>query len=286
MGVEDNVSQQLQPLFEDPPEWKLPQQQKDELYKAQNKVKGLKAIKPLPEGYSTVVSQPWRHVYTKDGHLLGGMQSVFLTHNGNQVGEVNWDPLNGDVKWVGVDDEHRVIGTHHLLNAAHEWAAKEGGLGPFRSENLSSHSASLMKRFVPSSITPDTHLPSRNDLSYSSANLSGNEDRDNHPIAQAIDSASTSLFRAHRALAEAYSNPTTGEVPDDSPAWKIADHLNNVHDMLDEARDEFHDGGNPTNAVASIHRAADALENHPAYSPTAPHGPAVGFAINHLRRVS
>jgi GNAT superfamily N-acetyltransferase len=274
MGVEDNVSKQLKPLFEDPPEWSLPQEQKDEIYKAQSKVKGLKEVKPLPEGYSTHIDAPWRHVYTKDGHLLGGTQSAFLAHNGEQVGEVRWNPLTGHVNWLGVHPDHRVIGTHHLLNAAHEWAAKEGGLGPFRSDSLSEHSASLMKRFVPSSIPSGAYLPPRRgrasyyDTSVHESPYADVDPQSEHDFMRAANTANNILDAIHSiSNAQGVIHARHGdEIPVDHPDFRTANHLASVHLRLRRVRNEvINNRSNYDLANEDGYILADEIEEHPSY---------------------
>jgi hypothetical protein len=279
MGVEDNVSQQLQPLFEDPPEWKLPQQQKDELYAAQRTVGGLVSKRGLPEGYEIKSASPDKHFYTPEGKKSRWGGDMQLTHQGTLVGSVQWDYSTGHVSWLGVDDGHRHV-THHLLDAAHKLSAKEGGIGPLKSDIMSHQSGLLAKKFVPSSI------PARASISPHPNDYEEWASMERHPITEAIDRASNSLFHAHMALGQAHKDPNTGEVPDNSPAWGIADHLNGVQDMLTDARHDFHDVRNPESAIATMRRAADVLESHPTYSFDEPHGLSVGLAINHLRSVS
>jgi hypothetical protein len=279
MGVEDNVSQQLQPLFEDPPEWKLPQQQKDELYAAQRTVGGLISKRGLPEGYEIKPASPDKHFYTPEGKKSRWGGDMQLTHQGTLVGSVQWDYNTGHVSWLGVDDGHRHV-THHLLDAAHKLSAKEGGIGPLKSDIMSHQSGLLAKKFVPSSIPARARIsPHPNDYEEWAS-------MERHPITEAIDRASNSLLHAHMALGQAHRDPNTGEIPDNSPAWGIADHLNGVQDMLNDARHDFHDVRSPESAIATMRRAADVLENHPAYSFDAPHGLSVGLAINHLRSLS
>jgi hypothetical protein len=279
MGVEDNVSQQLRPLFEDPPEWKLPQQQKDELYAAQRTVGGLVAKRGLPEGYEITARHPDKHFYNPQGEKTKWGGDMQLTHRGTLVGSVQWDYNTGHVSWLGVDEGHRHV-THHLLDAAHKLSVKQGGIGPLKSDIMSHQSGLLAKKFAPSSIPARaTIAPHPNDYEEWSS-------MEQHPITEAIDRASNSLLHAHMELGRTYTNPDIGQIPDNSPAWGIADHLNGVQDTLTEARHDFYDARNPAKAIETMHKAADALENHPSYSLDAPHGLYVGIAIRHLRDVS
>lgn len=289
MGVEDNVSKQLKPLFENPPEWALPQEQKDEIYKAQTKFKGLAEKRPLPEDYSTTIGMPWRHVYGKGGNLIGGTQSAFLAHKGEQVGEVRWNPLTGHVQWLGVDPEHRITGTHHLINAAHEWAAKEGGLGPIQSDSLSEHSASIMKRFVPASIPSGTYLPTRSNRPYDNPNMQAPSIQEigGRRLRLSLREVHYSLGYAQGALENAYSGPNSRDIPAGHPANDTVAHISGIKDAMQHVHIGLESpdltAENIQDARGRMGEAADQLEAHPDYTPDAPHYEHVHDAIHYLR---
>lgn len=284
MGVEDNVSQQLQPLFEDPPEWKLPQQQKDEIYKARRTVGNLVSKRKLPKDYEIEVAYPKAHVYSPEGKVMPLEQEVRLKHRGDIVGTVRWRADTGHVDWLGVDEPHRVTGTAHLWNAAHEWSAKEGGIGPRNANNMTHYSAALAKKYLPSSIPDTAKLPTRPTESQARA----------HSIIRATEWAGGYLEGAKMSLKAAYGEgdiPAAKVIPEGHPAANTLAHLNRAQVRIKQLNSAMRDVGSAhaPETTRMIHEelqsVADQLQAHPDYTTGNPHYEDVRNAIDHINEI-
>jgi hypothetical protein len=73
------------------------------------------------------------------------------------AGYVEWNPRSGHIHLMSMRPEYRAAFTSHLLNAAHEWANKEGVDGPAHSDIMSDFAYKMAKRHAPQNIPEDSY---------------------------------------------------------------------------------------------------------------------------------
>ena len=108
----------------------------------------------LPSGYSI---QHEGEGMSSTGELPQTHTTHLRNASGDRVGYVRWNPANGHVDLMSVDEGERPL-TTHLLNAAHDWANKEGVDGPTNSDILSEYAYKMAKKHAPQSIPADAYV--------------------------------------------------------------------------------------------------------------------------------
>ena len=150
MGSQFISSNNPNPLFETSSKYTAPQQVTDEVYAAKKKAKRVADRFALPEGHEI------RHRGTgidSTGKISSELFTSLLIreHDGHGAGSIMWNPRTGHVHGFYMDPDATPYASH-LLNAAHDYAAKEGVDGPTNSNEMTDYSYNMAKRLVPSSI--------------------------------------------------------------------------------------------------------------------------------------
>lgn len=95
--------------------------------------------RPLGEGYSLGKRDD------TDGDF-----SLALFHEGQHVGNVDWNLGDGKIGWLGVNHSHRHM-TTKLLQEAWDLSRTKGGYGPSWADDVNEHSEHLMEKYNPGS---------------------------------------------------------------------------------------------------------------------------------------